>query len=108
MGDFWRRNPAEMLAETVRRQHPEADLDQDAIKEAKALCGAPSYRCACCGGIFEEGWSEEEALTERDALFGQEVAAGEEFALVCDGCWRKNAGVVEAYLSQRGEEDGRA
>ena len=28
------------------------------------------YQCAVCGGIFEKGWSEEEARAEEAEVFG--------------------------------------
>jgi hypothetical protein len=44
------------------------------------------YKCAACGGVFEKGWSDEEALAELDATFGVPV---EDCALVCDDCYRE-------------------
>ena len=47
------------------------------------------FQCAVCRGVFEKGWTEEEALAERDALWGPEVEAGDAFSQVCDDCWKK-------------------
>jgi len=43
------------------------------------------YKCAACGGIFEKGWSDEEAAAEADALFSKEELKNAE--LVCDDCY---------------------
>jgi len=45
------------------------------------------YKCASCGEIFEKDWSDEEALEERNEVFGN--VPDSECDLVCDDCYRK-------------------
>jgi hypothetical protein len=45
------------------------------------------YTCAICGGTFKKGWSEEEALAEKDVLFAGVPI--DECAVVCDPCWKR-------------------
>lgn len=45
-----------------------------------------SYTCERCGGIFDEEWTDEEALAESTAMFGPLPKA--DLAVVCDDCWR--------------------
>lgn len=48
---------------------------------------ADTYICAMCGGIFEKGWSDEEAWAEHDANFlGM---SHDESEIVCDDCYQK-------------------
>lgn len=46
------------------------------------------YKCDGCGGVFEKGWSEEEALKEK-----KENGWGDmdmtRMAQVCDDCYQK-------------------
>lgn len=45
------------------------------------------YRCAMCDGVFERGWSEEEALAELgDNFSGFEP---DDCGIVCDPCYKK-------------------
>lgn len=44
------------------------------------------YRCDACGGVFGEGWSDEAAVAESAALFGDIPA--DDRAKVCDDCFR--------------------
>jgi rubredoxin len=46
-----------------------------------------TYTCALCGGVFEKGQSDEEALAESRAYFGD--VPPEELAVVCDDCWEE-------------------
>lgn len=46
-----------------------------------------TYECAICGGVFEKGWSDEEADTELRELF--DGAEPEECDLVCDVCFKR-------------------
>jgi rubredoxin len=41
------------------------------------------YRCDNCGGVFDKGWSDEEAAAERDAAGFVDV----DCAVVCDDCY---------------------
>ena len=45
------------------------------------------YKCGACGGVFEKGWSDEEAQAEADAAFSQE-SLGSDPAIVCDDCYK--------------------
>ena len=51
------------------------------------------FRCANCGGVFEKGWSDEEAREEAKQWTKEEMASGE--SVICDDCytefmnWRK-------------------
>jgi len=42
------------------------------------------FRCEDCGGVYENGWSDEEASAESQAAFG--ITTG---AVVCDDCYNK-------------------
>jgi hypothetical protein len=46
------------------------------------------YQCEICHGVFEKGWTEEEANAERSEIFGSPVA--EDDGLVCDDCFNKH------------------
>jgi hypothetical protein len=43
------------------------------------------FQCAMCGGVFEKGWSDEEA--EREVNFPSIPPS--EFSLICDDCYEK-------------------
>jgi DNA-directed RNA polymerase subunit RPC12/RpoP len=47
------------------------------------------YKCACCGGIFQHGWTEEEAKEEYKKNFGKEVTTMQDKEIVCDDCYKK-------------------
>ena len=49
--------------------------------------GPNQYRCASCNGIFEKGWSDEEAMEEKNRDFGN--APMEDCVVVCDDCYQK-------------------
>ena len=45
------------------------------------------YQCACCGGAFEYGWSDELASKELEQNFpGYEK---QDCAVICDDCYRE-------------------
>jgi hypothetical protein len=44
------------------------------------------YECAVCHGIFEKGWTDEEARAEEKETFG---ANDPDSAIVCDDCYNK-------------------
>ncbi len=46
------------------------------------------YKCAMCGGVFEKGWTDEEANAEMKGFFGQSMQASE-CAVICDDCFQK-------------------
>lgn len=45
------------------------------------------FKCSSCGGVFEKGWSDEEALQEMEDTYGTDDY--EEFCLVCDDCYKE-------------------
>jgi hypothetical protein len=47
-----------------------------------------TYKCASCQGVFEKGWSDEEAAKEYENEFGQSIN-DEETELICDDCYDK-------------------
>jgi hypothetical protein len=46
------------------------------------------YQCAMCKGVFDEGWSDEEAMAETHQLFGKSFTP-EECDVICDDCFNK-------------------
>ena len=44
------------------------------------------YECAACHGIFEKGWSDEEAAEEFHDYF-PDLPIDDETALICDPCY---------------------
>lgn len=47
------------------------------------------YKCAMCGGIFEKGWTDEEAVEECKENFGEEMTCTGDNEMVCDDCYSK-------------------
>jgi rubredoxin len=45
------------------------------------------YECEVCHGVFEKGWSDEEAFAETAAMW--EPIPGDDVGVVCDGCFRE-------------------
>ncbi len=45
------------------------------------------YRCALCKGVFEKGWSDEEAKAEYGQVFPGKPL--EEADVVCDDCYKR-------------------
>jgi hypothetical protein len=62
------------------------ERSEDALK-------ANEYQCSMCGGIFEEGWSEEEATAELGETFPGASKAS--CAVVCDDCYKQVMGWAE-------------
>ena len=56
---------------------------------SKPFDPATHYRCAVCDGIFEKGWSDEEAATEFAVTVEFAGVALEDCDLVCDDCYKK-------------------
>lgn len=54
---------------------------------------AETYKCAACGGVFEKGRSDEEALDEKDRLWPDFNLR--DCSIVCDDCF-KSMGFSEA------------
>ncbi len=48
---------------------------------------AKDYKCSLCGGVFETTVSDEEAMAESRAIFGD--VPPEQLDVVCDDCWHK-------------------
>ncbi len=46
-----------------------------------------TYTCARCHRTFETGWSDEEAMAECKANFGE--MRKEELAIICDDCYKR-------------------
>ena len=47
------------------------------------------FKCAMCGGIFEKGWTDEEAMKECKENFGEKMASAEDYEVVCNDCYQK-------------------
>ena len=45
------------------------------------------YKCASCGGIFEKGWSDEEAEKEQKEIWGNIPES--EKVVICDDCFNR-------------------
>lgn len=45
------------------------------------------FQCAECGGIFEKGRPDEEAMEEAIDNFGQETIEEQPLAVICDDCY---------------------
>jgi Fe2+ or Zn2+ uptake regulation protein len=55
--------------------------------------------CEECQGVFEKGWSEEEAREEAAENFpGLDIDNCMEAALVCDDCYRRIMGLPPAEV----------
>lgn len=46
------------------------------------------YRCDACGGIFDNGWTDEEAKAEQEANGWAGVDCGVDCGVVCDDCFK--------------------
>jgi DNA-directed RNA polymerase subunit RPC12/RpoP len=47
---------------------------------------AMNYTCALCGKEFESAWSEEEALAEKERMWGE--VSCEQCVILCDSCYQ--------------------
>jgi hypothetical protein len=56
--------------------------------------GERTFTCDVCGGVFMSGWSEEEAVAEKERLWGDIPL--EECGTVCDDCFEQ---VLELALA---------
>lgn len=46
------------------------------------------FKCALCGGIFDNEWSDEVANAETERIFGiKDASKRDDMAVVCDGCF---------------------
>ncbi len=52
---------------------------------------AETYTCVLCGGVFEKGWSDSDALMEFQEVFSEEMRAADTElpSLACDPCYRR-------------------
>lgn len=66
-----------------------------------------TYTCAACGGVFEKGWTEEEAADELAQNFpGCEIQA---CVLICEDCYNQQEGsVLDAAKAHWASGKGRA
>jgi hypothetical protein len=66
---------------------------------------ANEYKCQACGGVFEKGWSDEEAAAELGETFPD--FAPIDCGLVCDDCWQKHFAPAQGMAPEgRGREGG--
>lgn len=56
-----------------------------------------TYKCAVCEGVFEEGWSDEEAVAELNKDFPGFTK--DQCDIVCEDCY-KNCPEISAGLSR--------
>lgn len=61
------------------------------MSEQQQTVGPNQYRCAHCGGIFDKGWSDEEAWAEHTAKFG-DTFKPEQTDVICDDCFKAMGG----------------
>jgi hypothetical protein len=60
------------------------------------------YQCGICRGVFEKGWSDEEAAAEAAGNFpGMDIQ--QESGLVCDDCYNKHIGDAMEMWSAEGK-----
>jgi rubredoxin len=59
-----------------------------------------TYTCEQCGGVFDAGWTEEEARAEQRQNFG-DMPDGV-MAQVCDDCYKQ----IMIFVSDAGPEHG--
>jgi hypothetical protein len=64
----------------------EEQMISDRKKITEEPIGPNQYRCALCGGVFDKGWSDEEAKAEMEQNFPGMKADQED--LVCDPCYQ--------------------
>ena len=50
-----------------------------------------TYTCSVCKGVFAKAWSDEEAVAETRAMYGDEIADSieETCAVTCDDCHKE-------------------
>lgn len=51
------------------------------------MSASNTFTCSKCGGTFEKGWSDEEALAEKNSVFGGHAV--EDCKLICDDCYQR-------------------
>lgn len=60
--------------------------------EKKTELKPNEFRCCECGGIFEKGWTEEEAIEEQRIVFNEEPK--DDDVVMCDDCYQKFAAKI--------------
>lgn len=61
-----------------------------------------AYECGICHGVFEKGWSDEEAAAEAAGNFpGLNIE--QEGGLVCHDCYNKHIGAATEMWSAQGK-----
>jgi hypothetical protein len=50
---------------------------------------ANEYKCEMCNNIYEFGRSDEEAKKEAGEIWGEEMVAHGDMAIICDDCFQK-------------------
>ena len=65
-----------------------------------AYAAASQFTCAHCGGTFEKEWSDDEAMAEAAANWGDKL---EDPVPVCDDCYRAMTALlpIAEYLAQQ-------
>lgn len=88
----------------------EADHEADARRrwnrraEKQTMSDKPTFTCAHCGGVFNKGWSDEEAWSEyRETQ--SEVPESEPTDLICDGCYVEFLAWLEAHPEERHDRE---
>lgn len=69
------------------------------------MIGPNDYQCAMCGGVFEKGWTDEEANAERESIFGKSISLAE-CDVICDDCFKlidpaNNPNLVEQAVADQ-------
>lgn len=54
----------------------------------KAEIGPNQYQCSVCGGIFDKGWSDEQAVEELKKNFSGS-GDPDDCDILCDDCYKK-------------------
>lgn len=54
------------------------------LEESEPFDPKKQYRCDACGGVFDFGWSDEEAKAEQEANGWSGIDCG----IVCDDCFK--------------------
>jgi hypothetical protein len=61
------------------------------------------FRCAFCGRTYDKKWTDEEALTEAQAVFTDEELA--DVVDICEPCWLILRAAVPAFDQRYKESD---
>jgi hypothetical protein len=56
------------------------------MTDGKIVVGPNQYRCEVCEGVFDKGWSDEEASAELAETF--QGFSEDECGMVCDDCYK--------------------